>query len=176
MIHETCNCPNGSYGKKHSEACYRAQVEELRTELGIARIKLMDTTAERDQLKSWQVVATQAIQAAECVIHKAHEYWDSDQDVKVGKLLIAMLSDDLKYSDDCTSFRAGVRQCQPQPKSGEQFRKHEYVVHTNCADPYCGICLGGLKLCSVCGQAEGELEPECPGKRSSQKLRGSDSE
>lgn len=42
--------------------------------------------------------------------------------------------------------------------------KHVFEVHKDCRDPFCGICEGGLKLCVVCRQAEGDLADECPGK------------
>lgn len=44
---------------------------------------------------------------------------------------------------------------------------HHYVVcEPGCGDGYgCIICLGGLSLCEICGQGEGDLEPECPGYR-----------
>ena len=44
-------------------------------------------------------------------------------------------------------------------------REHVRLVHVNCQRPYCPICDGGLFVCTVCGQAEGELEHECPGDR-----------
>lgn len=42
-------------------------------------------------------------------------------------------------------------------------RKHVYLKHKGCELQYCSICDGGLLYCTVCNQAEGELEPECPG-------------
>lgn len=31
-----CNCPNGSYGKKHTNECYEAEIERLRGQLDFA--------------------------------------------------------------------------------------------------------------------------------------------
>ena len=39
--------------------------------------------------------------------------------------------------------------------------KHIQLTHNNCDEQQCNIC--NLFICSVCGQAEIELEPECPG-------------
>jgi hypothetical protein len=43
--------------------------------------------------------------------------------------------------------------------------EHVRLTHENCERSHCAICDGGLFLCAVCGQAEGELEPTCPGRR-----------
>jgi hypothetical protein len=40
----------------------------------------------------------------------------------------------------------------------------EHVWH-KCDKEDCTICLGELKLCVICGQAEGTLEPACPGAK-----------
>ena len=46
----------------------------------------------------------------------------------------------------------------------EHRRPHQRVVHPSDCD--CGpICRGGLFECAVCGQAEAELEPSCPGPK-----------
>jgi hypothetical protein len=42
-------------------------------------------------------------------------------------------------------------------------RKHQFVVHTPYCDTPCGICDGGLGICSVCHCIEGSLATECPG-------------
>lgn len=39
--------------------------------------------------------------------------------------------------------------------------EHIQLTHDNCDDIYCNIC--NLFICSVCNQAEGDLESECPG-------------
>lgn len=41
--------------------------------------------------------------------------------------------------------------------------EHVRLVHVDCRRPHCPICDGGLFVCTVCGQAEGELQPVCPG-------------
>lgn len=71
-------------------------------------------------LQSCAVSTTGALQAAERIAQTAHEYWDGDQDAKVGKLLIAMLRDDVKYSDDCTIFRTGIQALAGQPAPSPQ--------------------------------------------------------
>jgi hypothetical protein len=43
--------------------------------------------------------------------------------------------------------------------------KHKPLKHVNCQKPYCGICEGGLIICTVCGGAEGSLPTECPGRQ-----------
>jgi hypothetical protein len=35
----------------------------------------------------------------------------------------------------------------------------------SCNDEECKVCPGGLALCDVCNGGEGELLPECPGRR-----------
>lgn len=42
--------------------------------------------------------------------------------------------------------------------------KHVWEQHTNCEDPYCPICEGGLALCTVCKAGECELTTDCPGR------------
>jgi len=37
--------------------------------------------------------------------------------------------------------------------------------HAHVEDCRCGICEGVLAVCLVCGQAEGELEATCPGRK-----------
>jgi hypothetical protein len=45
-------------------------------------------------------------------------------------------------------------------------RRHVwYVCPSNCDDPSCNFCRGGLSMCVTCGQAEGDLQPTCPGPR-----------
>lgn len=41
-------------------------------------------------------------------------------------------------------------------------RRHEFH---RCNDERCFVCDGGLQMCTICGQAEIELERECPGPR-----------
>lgn len=67
------------------------------------------------EAQSCQVSTTRALQAAERIAITAHECWDKDQDYKVGKLLLAMIRNDLKYSDDCTIFRMGIQAIDGQP-------------------------------------------------------------
>jgi hypothetical protein len=41
---------------------------------------------------------------------------------------------------------------------------HVKLVHEGyCEILHCGICEGGLFLCTVCGGAEGSLPRDCPG-------------
>lgn len=40
---------------------------------------------------------------------------------------------------------------------------HIWVQHTNCNNPTCWSCAGGLSICSVCGLYEGSLTTDCPG-------------
>lgn len=42
--------------------------------------------------------------------------------------------------------------------------EHTRTVHAECHLSNCPICDGGLFHCEVCGQAEGEMTPECPGR------------
>lgn len=42
---------------------------------------------------------------------------------------------------------------------------HVREVHTDCQDPHCNYCEGGLFTCDVCGLSEGELTTHCPGVR-----------
>lgn len=82
--------------------------------------RITNLAAKLVEAQSWQEVIVDALHAAERIATKAHEYWDSDQDVKVGKLLIAMLSDQLKYSADTDMFRAGIRQARmPAPTNDD---------------------------------------------------------
>lgn len=41
--------------------------------------------------------------------------------------------------------------------------KHTFLTHERCDREYCGICDGGLGVCTVCHAAEGELTTDCPG-------------
>ena len=129
-----------------------------------------DVAERAAALKSWQVVATDALHAAERIAAKSHEYWDSDQDVKGGKLLIAVLDDTLKYSSDTDLFRAGVRQCSTQPKTGS------YDECTSCEGRG-----STLELIDIHSDLSESARIDCPdcggsGKRSQQitpqKLRG----
>lgn len=47
-----------------------------------------------------------------------------------------------------------------------QKKDHVPEEHTDCKDPYCPICQGGLFVCKVCGLTEGSLTTECPGRES----------
>ena len=52
----TCDCPNGSYGKKHTAECYEAtitQLEELRAERHALRNNLTAVVLERDRLRAF---------------------------------------------------------------------------------------------------------------------------
>lgn len=42
--------------------------------------------------------------------------------------------------------------------------EHIFEKHTNCTKAHCQICDGGLAICTICGQAENDLEPACPGQ------------
>jgi hypothetical protein len=42
--------------------------------------------------------------------------------------------------------------------------EHKLLRHENCADECCGICEGGLALCTVCGGAEASMPTDCPGR------------
>lgn len=97
-------------------------------------VQLGELIVEHDQLKSYVVSTTRALQAAERIIELAHKYWDSDQETKVGKLLIAMLRDDIKYSDDCTIFRTGIQaiaQSQSQPQCEHVWSAGQCIVRCN---------------------------------------------
>jgi hypothetical protein len=43
-------------------------------------------------------------------------------------------------------------------------RQHQYYKCSPCKEAYCMFCDGGLLYCTVCKQAERELEKECPGR------------
>ena len=43
--------------------------------------------------------------------------------------------------------------------------EHTILEHKNCQINHCGICDGGLAVCTVCGGAEGSLPSECPGEK-----------
>lgn len=102
----------------------KAEAQQWQNELAIYKL----TENERvKHLESCEVVMRAALRAAERVIASAHAYWDSDQDAKVGKLLIAMLSDDLKYSDDCTAFRTGIKALAGQPAPKPKAEVHFYA-------------------------------------------------
>ena len=41
---------------------------------------------------------------------------------------------------------------------------HTFYECTNCDNPRCNFCEGGLAYCTVCKGAEGSLPTECPGE------------
>ena len=44
--------------------------------------------------------------------------------------------------------------------------EHKYFKCNPCdKEGHCMFCDGGLQLCTVCGQGEGELTATCPGQR-----------
>lgn len=112
----------------------QAEVERLIKDNQDQRHSVMTAERQIAALKSCQVVLVDALHAAERVATYAHACWDSDQDAKVGKLLIAMLSDQLKYSDDTTMFRAGIRQARTTQPTAEKLCDHgDHVTCVSCA-------------------------------------------
>lgn len=49
--------------------------------------------------------------------------------------------------------------------------QHVWETHTNCEDPHCPICDGGLVFCTVCKAGECELTTDCPGKPTTDEQR-----
>lgn len=45
-----------------------------------------------------------------------------------------------------------------------RFPRH-HLAHCEDSECRCGICEGGLALCTTCGGAEGSLPTDCPGER-----------
>lgn len=41
---------------------------------------------------------------------------------------------------------------------------HTFYKYTDCENPHCNFCVGGLAYCTVCEGAEGLLPTECPGE------------
>lgn len=62
--------------------------------------------------------------------------------------------------------RSGAHEAKP---SGENLTEHTWYkcpgTKAECIEGRCVYCSGGLSFCTVCQQAEGELEPTCPGKQ-----------
>ena len=46
-----------------------------------------------------------------------------------------------------------------------------YKCPTNCDNPHCNFCRGGLGLCTVCNCAEGTLPTDCPGEKVNEKIQ-----
>lgn len=51
-------------------------------------------------------------------------------------------------------------------------REHRfYTCPSDCDDPHCNFCRGGLAYCEVCKKGEADLEELCPGPPKGPPLR-----
>jgi len=42
--------------------------------------------------------------------------------------------------------------------------RHEAVLHQDCRNDLCPLCVGGLFMCLLCGGTEASLPTDCPGE------------
>ena len=82
-----------------------------------------------------------------------------------GPVFVMVVTDD----DEIGENRRGETNFDAPTPPKPSYRSHHYHTPESCPcdkerDDRCPVCYGGLTVCRVCGQAENELAPFCPGE------------